>query len=69
MITKSDGTIILTVRVTLKPGRDDDLIALVQSAPLRGMAATVRESMRSGVALGAESEDDDFELPDLGEDL
>lgn len=68
MFTKPDGTLIMTVRVTLKPGRDDDLILLLQSAPRRALAATVREAMRSGVTAASMSEDD-FQLPDLGEDL
>jgi hypothetical protein len=35
------------VRITLKPGRDDDLIALVLSA--KKIAPAIREAMRSGV--------------------
>lgn len=45
---KPDGTLVVTVRITLKPGRDDELIDLVKSAPPRGMAMTIREAMRNG---------------------
>ena len=38
------------VRITLKPGRDDDLIALVLSA--KKLAPAIREAMRSGVIKG-----------------
>ena len=70
MVIKDDGTLVLTVRVTLKPGRDDDLIALVQQAPPRGMASAIREAMRSGITSpAATEEDDDLALPDLGVDL
>ena len=48
IVSKADGTLIVTVRLTLKPGRDDDLIAVVQSSPKRCLAATVREAMRGG---------------------
>ena len=72
MVSRADGTLVLTVRVTLKPGRDDDLIALVLQAQPRGMAGVVREAMRSGVdamRIVEDDEDDAFELPDLGLDL
>ena len=69
MITKPDGTLILTVRLTLKPGRDDDLIAIVLAAPPRRMAHTIRETMRSGLQRPEAPTPDDFELPDIGIDL
>jgi len=73
IVEKDDGTLVVTVRLTLKPGRDDALIALVHSAPYRGLAATVREAMRSGashfVAYEVDDYEDDFELPDLGTEL
>ncbi len=37
---------VVGVRITLKPGRDDDLIDLVLSAPK--LAPAIREAMRSG---------------------
>jgi hypothetical protein len=44
------GSLVVTVRLTLQPGRDDDLIALVQLAPRGRLAAMVREAMRSGIS-------------------
>jgi len=38
---------VVGVRITLKPGRDDDLIALILGA--QKLAPTIREAMRSGV--------------------
>ena len=38
------------VRITLKPGRDDELIALVLGA--KKLAPVIREAMRSGVLQG-----------------
>ena len=42
--------IIPILLITLKPGRDDELIALVLGA--RKLAPTIREAMRSGVVKG-----------------
>ncbi len=47
IVRKPDGTLVVGVRITLKPGRDDDLIELVLSAPK--LAPAIREAMRSGV--------------------
>lgn len=47
IVKKPDGTLVVGVRITLKPGRDDDLIALVLSADK--LAPAIREAMRSGV--------------------
>ena len=46
---KADGTLVVTVHLTLKPGRDEALIALVQAAPHGGLAGAIREAMRHGV--------------------
>ena len=51
IVRKPDGTLVVGVRITLKPGRDDDLIILVLSAPK--LAPAIREAMRSGVVKGA----------------
>ena len=50
IVRKPDGTLVVGVRITLKPGRDDDLIALVLSA--KKIAPAIREAMRSGVVKG-----------------
>jgi len=72
IVERLDGTLVVTVRLTLKPGRDDALITLVRSAPYRGLAASVREAMRNGASQYVTFEDideDDFDLPDLGTEL
>ena len=51
IVRKPDGTLVVGVRITFKPGRDDDLIALVLSAPK--LAPAIREAMRSGVVKGS----------------
>lgn len=50
IVRKPDGTLVVGVRITLKPGRDDELIILVLSAPK--LAPAIREAMRSGVVKG-----------------
>lgn len=65
------GSRVVTVRLTLRPGRDDDLIALVEMAPRGRLAAMVREAMRSGVssktaAFEVEEEAAPLELSGLG---
>ena len=47
IVRKPDGTLVVGVRITLRPGRDDDLITLVLSA--KKLAPAIREAMRSGV--------------------
>lgn len=51
IVRRPDGTLVVTVRLTLKPGRDDALMAVIQSAPHRGLAAVVREAMRGGTQM------------------
>jgi hypothetical protein len=66
-----NGNLILTVRITLVPGRDDELIKLIQNAPDRGMAATIREAMRTGCNSmnGVYLEDDSLDMGSLGYDV
>jgi hypothetical protein len=54
IVRKPDGTLVVGVRITLKPGRDDDLIDLVLSA--QKLAPAIREAMRSGVVKEAFTE-------------
>lgn len=54
IVKKPDGTLVVGVRITLKPGRDDELIALVLGA--RKLAPAIREAMRSGVVKGMYSQ-------------
>ena len=65
------GSLVVTVRLTLQPGRDDDLIALVEMAPRGRLAAMVREAMRSGVssqatAFETETEAQPLDMSGLG---
>jgi hypothetical protein len=48
----ANGNLVLTVRITFRPGRDDDLIELVAKAPRGALAGLIRESMRNGVSAG-----------------
>jgi hypothetical protein len=69
---KADGSgIVVSVRITLNYGVDDDLIRLIESAPPRRMAARIREAMRSGVSTetaGGE-EEEELDLSGLGWEL
>ena len=69
IVRKPDGTLVVGVRITLKPGRDNDLIALVLSA--RKLAPAIREAMRSGVLSGtfSEQETDSQEINAIGIEL
>ena len=69
IVRKPDGTLVVGVRITLKPGRDDDLIVLVLSA--RKLAPAIREAMRSGVLHPLEylQEADQETLEGVGIDL
>jgi len=49
LTVRPNGNLVLTVRITLVPGRDNDLITLVQSAPHGALARQIREAMRNGV--------------------
>ena len=40
---------VYVIHLTLREGRDDHLIDLMQNAPPRKIADTVRETMRKGV--------------------
>jgi len=67
------GTLVVTVRITLQPGRDDDLIELVETAPRGALAGLIREAMRSGTnhqtTFEAEWTDNPLEMNELGVEL
>lgn len=44
-----NGTLVLTSRITLVPGQDDQLIALIEAAPDGQAATLLRELMRCGL--------------------
>jgi hypothetical protein len=49
-VTRADGTIVFLVHITLKPGRDDQLIQLVKNALPRSLARELRQLMNRGLA-------------------
>lgn len=67
------GTMVVTVRITLQPGRDDDLIELIENTPKGALSAVIRESMRSGTnrqtSFETEWTDTPLHMGDLGMDL
>ncbi len=70
---RPNGSLVLTVRLTLLPGRDDDLIALIQGVPRGDLARQIREAMRNGVTTWVSEAETANETPldmgDLGLDL
>ncbi|HEY4689988.1 MAG TPA: hypothetical protein VIK33_11800 [Anaerolineae bacterium] len=50
LVRRANGSVVVTVRLTLAPGRDDRLLSLIQNAPPRGLAGVIRAAMHSGVA-------------------
>jgi len=64
---------VVTVRITLQPGRDDDLIELIENTPKGALSAVIREAMRSGTnrqtTFETEWSDDPLEMGGLGVDL
>jgi hypothetical protein len=58
-----NGNLIVTVRITLQPGRDDELIKLVDRAPKGALAGLIREAMRNGAAGRATYETEWTETP------
>jgi hypothetical protein len=73
IVEKPDGTLVVLVHLTLKPGRDDALIELICSAPNPGLATLIRETMRSGVKLDQHSlyqeSEVELEISDFGIEL
>ena len=70
---RPNGSLVLTVRLTLVPGRDEDLIALIQGVPHGDLARQIREAMRNGVTTWVSGSEADAESPlnlqNLGIDL
>jgi len=73
VVEREKGTLVVTVRITLQPGRDDDLIELVNNAPKGALAGLIREAMRSGtsskVTYETEWTDTPLEMGSLGLEL
>jgi len=72
-LVRPNGNLVVTMRLTLQPGRDDDLIALVNAAPRGALAGLVREAMRSGISPRAvfleEAEEETLDMTGLGLEL
>ncbi len=70
---RKNGTLVVSVRITLQPGRDDNLIELVDNAPKGALAGVMREAMRSGtsskVTYETEWAEDPLDMSDLGIDI
>lgn len=71
---RQNGNLVVTLRLTLRPGRDDELITLVHTAPKGALAALVREAMRSGIsskgsAFDENPEEEQFDMSGLGLEL
>jgi len=46
---REDGTFLLLVHLTLKPGRDDAIIDLIKKTPNRRLAGRICEILRIGL--------------------
>jgi hypothetical protein len=71
---RPNGNLVITVRITFRPGRDDDLIDLVVKAPRGALAGLIRESMRNGVSAGHaifvdEAQEEPLEMSALGMEI
>ena len=71
---RPNGNLVITVRITFRPGRDDDLIDLVVKAPRGALAGLIRESMRNGVSAGRavfvnEEQEEPLEMSALGMEI
>ena len=67
VVVRQNGNLVVTMRLTLRPGRDDELIALIHNAPNGSLASLVREAMRTGISskVSAFDENPDEELFDM----
>jgi hypothetical protein len=67
LVSRTNGNIVVTARITLIPGRDDDLIALITQAPKGALAGIIRDAMRNGAVSGAvEQAFDEIDTSGLG---
>ena len=67
---KTNGSVVVMVHLTLRAGRDDDMIQLVKAAPRGGLANIIRETMRTGIHRNDEElyeeEEVEMDLSDWG---
>ena len=67
---RANGNLVITVRITLQPGRDDDLIELVAKAPKGALAGeTMRNGSASKVTYETEWTNNPLEMGGLGIEL
>ncbi len=74
VIVRQNGNLVVTIRLTLRPGRDDELIDLVHNAPNGSLASLVREAMRTGIsskvsAFDENPDEEQFDMSGLGLEL
>ncbi len=74
VIVRQNGNLVVTIRLTLRPGRDDELITLVRDAPNGSLASLVREAMRTGISSTVSTFDENpdeelFDMSGLGLEL
>jgi hypothetical protein len=50
ILVRQNGNIVVTMRLTIQPQRDEALIDFVQNAPKGALAGLVREAMRTGIS-------------------
>jgi len=66
---KLDDPVIFNVKLVLRPGVDDDLIAYLSAAPARGLASAVKTAMRSGTLEALVVDVDEDEMINALDDL
>jgi hypothetical protein len=74
LLVRQNGNLVVTMRLTLRPGRDDELIELVHNAPDGSLASMVREAMRTGISSKVSTfneipDEESFDMSGLGLEL
>ncbi|OQY33505.1 MAG: hypothetical protein B6I38_03560 [Anaerolineaceae bacterium 4572_5.1] len=49
-LTRNNGNIVVTMRLTLEPERDAGIINLVQNAPKGALAGLIRKAIHAGIS-------------------
>jgi len=62
---KDDGSVVIRTAISLKPGRDDELISLFHPVEPLNVAGTIREAMRGGVVKFEKAEPQEAESINL----
>ena len=71
LVTRRRGSLVLHCALTLLPGRDDDLIAVLREVPNGKLASVLRAMLRTGARAVdiANVEDDEVDLSGLAQEL